>query len=72
MAWFNRNKKPEGDTEAAHDKRVEVVVHQEATKKAVEDAKAASRHLNDLLLDEDEITIRIYLATGGKPRRRTS
>lgn len=68
MAWFNRNKTPEGDTEARHDDRVEVVVHQNATKEAVHEANEANKHLNKLLV-ENGFTLKIYLAAGGKEKK---
>jgi hypothetical protein len=65
MAWFNRNKSPKGETEAAHDSRVEVVVHKEAAKDAVQEAKAVNKHLNKLL-EQNGFTIKIFLAAGGR------
>lgn len=65
MAWFNRNKSPQGDTEQQHDNRVEVVVHKEAAKEVVEEAKAVNAHLNNLL-EQNGFTIKIFLAAGGQ------
>lgn len=65
MAWFNRNKTPKGNTELSHDRRVEVVVHQNAAKEVVEEAIAVNEKLKNLL-DENGFTIKIYLAAGGK------
>lgn len=69
MAWFNRNKTPKGNTEQSHDNRVEVVVHQNATKEVVAAAKEANDHLRTLL-DENGFTIKIFLAAGGKTKKR--
>lgn len=69
MAWFNRNKSPQGNTEQSHDHRVEVVVHQNAAKEVVEEAKTANEMLNKLLLDNG-FTLKIYLAAGGKTKKR--
>lgn len=69
MAWFNRNKTPKGDTEESHDHRVEVVVNQNATKEFVDEAKAVNAQLNRLLLDNG-FTLKIYLAAGGKIKKR--
>lgn len=69
MAWFNRNKAPKGDTEQSHDHRVEVVVHQNAAKEVVNEAKTVNEQLNKLLLDNG-FTLKIYLAAGGKTKKR--
>lgn len=73
MSWFNRNRKPTGETEISHDHRVEVVVHQNAAKDVVKEAKAVNEHLNKLLI-ENGFTLKIYLAAGGqlpsKPEKR--
>lgn len=71
MAWFNRNKTPKGDTEKSHDHRVEVVVHQNATKEVVEEAKTANKMLNTLLLDNG-FTLKIYLAAGGRTKKKVA
>jgi hypothetical protein len=68
MAWFNHNKKPRGETEDSHDKRVEVVVHQNATKEAVKQAQEANKHLGNLL-EENGFTIKIWVAAGGKTKK---
>lgn len=69
MAWFNRNKKPEGNTEKSLDHRVEVVVHQNAAKEVIDEAKTVNEQLNKLLLDNG-FTLKIYLAAGGKTKKR--
>lgn len=69
MAWFNRNKTPLGDTEQQHDNRVEVVVHKEAAKEVVQEAIAVNEKLNKLLLDNG-FTLKIYLAAGGKTKKK--
>lgn len=69
MAWFNRNKTPKGETEKSHDHRVEVVVHQNAAKEVVDEAKLVNKQLNNLLLDNG-FTLKIYLAAGGKTNKR--
>lgn len=69
MAWFNRNKSPHGETEAAHNTRVEVVVQQNANKEVANEAKAVNEKLNKLLLDNG-FTLKIYLAAGGKAQAR--
>lgn len=69
MAWFNRNKLPKGETEKSHDHRVEVVVHQNAAKEVVAEAKNVNDQLNKLLIDNG-FTLKIYLAAGGKTKKR--
>lgn len=69
MAWFNSNKKPDGDTEESHDHRVEVVVHQNAAKEVAEEAKQVNKQLKKLL-EDNGFTLRIYLATGGKIKHK--
>ncbi len=69
MAWFNRNKTPQGNTEQSHDHRVEVVVHQNAAKEIIDEAKTVNEQLNRLLLDNG-FTLKIYLAAGGKTKKR--
>lgn len=71
MAWFNRNKLPKGDTEQQHDHRVEVVVHQNAAKEVVDEAKSVNEQLNKLLLDNG-FTLKIYLAAGGKTKKKVA
>lgn len=71
MAWFNKNKDPKGDTEKAHDHRVEVVVHQNATKEVVAEAKRVNDQLKTLL-EDNGFTLKIYLATGGKIKRKVA
>lgn len=71
MAWFNRNKTPKGATEKSHDHRVEVVVHQNAAKEVIDEAKTVNEQLNKLLLDNG-FTLKIYLAAGGKTKKRVS
>jgi hypothetical protein len=67
MLWFNRKKIPHGETEAAHDSRVEVVVNQSAAKEVVEEAKAVNDRLNKLLV-ENGFTLKIFLAAGGQQK----
>lgn len=69
MAWFNRNKIPKGETEGSHDRRVEVIVQQNATHEVVKEAKSVNEKLNKLLL-ENGFTLKIYLAVGGKTQKK--
>ncbi len=69
MTWHDLFKRKPEETEAHHDQRVEVVVSKEATKKEVEKAIEANQHLNDLL-SENHFTIKIFLATGGKTKKK--
>lgn len=71
MLWFNRDKKRAGKTEQAHDHRVEVVVHQNANKEVVKEAKTVNEQLNRLLLDNG-FTLKIYLAAGGKTKKKVA
>jgi hypothetical protein len=66
MGLFNRRKPAiQTDVPPNQDNRVEVVVHKNATKEAVEKAKATNQHLQSLL-DANGFTLKIYLAAGGK------
>ncbi len=65
MAWFNKNDTPQGNTEAVHDSRIEVVVTKEANKEVAELAKEANEKLNTLLV-QNHFTLKIFLAAGGK------
>lgn len=49
--------------------RIEVELNKTANTEAVEKAKKANQHLNDLLV-ENGFTLKIYLATGGTPKKR--
>lgn len=71
MAWFNRNKLPRGDTEKQHDHRVEVVVHQNARKEVIDEALRANKLLKSLL-EDNGFTLKIYLATGGKVKKKVA
>ena len=65
MSWFNKKKRTEDiHVEPPASSRVEVELHKSATKEAVEKAKQANQHLNELLV-KNGFTLKIYLATGG-------
>lgn len=49
----------------ASDSRVEVEVAKDASRQAAETAKKVNQHFTDLLV-ENGITVKIYLAAGGK------
>lgn len=70
MALFSRKKRIE-DLHIAPpiSSRVEVELDKTATKEAAEKAKLANQHLNELLV-RNGFTLKIYLATGGTPKRR--
>lgn len=61
MGLFSKNKKLA--VEARHDSRVEVVAHQNATQEAKKKVDETNRNLKHLL-DENGITLTIYLAAG--------
>lgn len=69
MLWFKGNKKMPKETDHQHDNRVQIIVHKNATKDVVEQAKLANQHLNDLLLDNG-FTLTINLAMGAKTKRK--
>lgn len=69
MAWFKKKIKEELMVQPPITSRIEVEVAKDAGREAVEKAKYANTHLNDLLV-ENGFTLKIYLATGGKPKRR--
>lgn len=53
----------------ADDNRVEIMAHKNATAEAVQKAKNANQHLNELLLNNG-FTLKIYLAAGGKIKQK--
>lgn len=66
--WFNRKQKREDiHVEPPASSRLEVELHKNASKEAVEKARKANEHLNELLVNNG-FTLKIYLATGGVPR----
>ena len=69
MSFFNRKKPVK--VEAQHDSRVEVVVHKEATKEVVAQAKKANETLAKLL-EQNGFTIKIFLAAGGKTKDKVA
>lgn len=71
MSWFNRKKNEELQIQPPPRSRVEVELHKTASKEAAETAKAANKHLNDLLV-ENGFTLKIYLAAGGQPPKKRS
>lgn len=77
MKWFKR-KQPEVPTTpenrlealpAEHKTSIEIVAHKNASQAVVEQAKKAQKHLDELL-EENGFTLKIYLAAGGKPRKK--
>lgn len=69
MPLFKRKQREDIHVEPPVSSRVEVELHKTAGKQAVEKAKQANEHLNDLLV-ENGFTLKIYLATGGKPKKQ--
>lgn len=69
MGLFNRKPKEDVKIEPPATSRVEVELHKNAKQEAVEKAKEANQHLNDLLV-ENGFTLKIYLAAGGQVRQR--
>lgn len=75
MKWLRRNKtvptNPLEDTSinlpAEHKTSIEIVAHKNATREVMKEAKKATDHLNDLLV-ENGFTLKIYLAAGGTHR----
>lgn len=65
MGLFNRKRKEDMLIQPPASSRVEVELHKAATVQAVEKAKEANQHLNDLLV-ENGFTLKIYLAAGGQ------
>jgi hypothetical protein len=56
--------------ETNHDSRVEVVVHKNATREAVQSANEANKHLASLL-EQNGFTLKIWVAAGGKHKGKT-
>lgn len=69
MSWFKRKQIENIYLEPPISSRVEVELNKTASREAAEKAKTANKHLNDLLV-ENGFTLKIYLATGGKPKTR--
>ncbi len=76
MKWFRKNKSVptipslEATLEALpeeHKTSIEIVAHKTATKEVLREAKKATEHLNELLV-ENGFTLKIYLAAGGTHR----
>lgn len=76
MSWFRKKKKvqdrgtslplPENNKAT-----VEIVAHKQATKDAVHQVQEANQYLREIFEDNDNFTIKIFLARGGKlPRRQ--
>lgn len=71
MSWFSKHKKypsvghqPSNEVIAltpTQNSRVEVEIHKDASKEAVEQAKSANEHLKELLVNNG-FTLKIYLA----------
>lgn len=49
---------------------IEIIAHKEAVKEVAERAKAANQQLHDVLA-ENGFTLKIYLAAGGSPPKRS-
>ncbi len=71
MSMFRRKQKPGLQIQPPIASRVEVELHKNATQQAAQKAKAANKHLNDLLL-ANGFTLKIYLAAGGRVRQKRS
>lgn len=69
MSWFNRKMKEDMKIQPPPQSRVEVELHKNATREAADKANEANQHLNDLLVDNG-FTLKIYLAAGGKTKKR--
>jgi len=69
MLWFNRKPQPNLVVQPTPSSRVEVELHKNANKQAVEKAKSVNKHLSDLLV-ENGFTIKIALAAGRKNHNR--
>lgn len=68
MGLFSR-KKPDMKIAPPSTSRVEVELHKSASEDAVQKAKQANEHLNDLLV-ANGFTLKIYLAAGGQPPKK--
>lgn len=70
MSLFSRKKRNEQVQIAPPlSSRVEVELDKTASRQAAEKAKLANQHLNEILVNNG-FTLKIYLATGGKPKRK--
>ena len=66
MGLFRRRK----ETDSEHDTRVEVVVNHKKVLDAAEQARKANQHFAEVL-EKNGITVKIFLAAGGKhPKRK--
>lgn len=67
MFW-NKKRKAQESTQALKDATVEVIAHQNATKKEVQETKKVAQDLNRLL-ERNGITFILYTGMGGKHGR---
>lgn len=72
MSWFNRKPKVEPIVvEPPATSRIEVELHKGASEEAAKKADEVNQHVKDLLIDNG-FTLKIYLAAGGKTKKRVS
>lgn len=69
MAWFKKSKKLIASKKTEVNS-IKIIAQKDATKKVVEDAKFATKKLNDML-ERNYFTIEIFLATGGTIQKQT-
>lgn len=69
MSWFRKEKVQPIRLSPPQSSRVEVELHKGANKEAARKAEAVNEHLNDLLI-ENGITLKLYIAAGGKPPKK--
>ena len=71
MGLFQHKNREDFKIQPPPDSRVEVELHKNATRDAAEKAAEANQHLSDLLLDNG-FTLKIYLAAGGKTKKKAT
>lgn len=70
MNWFKRTPRQAPIViEPPATSRVEVELHKGASEEAAKKADEVNQHVKDLLIDNG-VTVKIYLAAGGKTKKR--
>lgn len=66
--WFKKKNRLDVQVKPNTEDRLEIELAKDASQKAFEKANLINNHVNQLLI-ENGITVKIYLATGGKGKQ---